>query len=227
MLRSFGNRPDSIVCDEPLYSHYLRSTGLPHPGAAEIIAEHESDWHAVVNWLTGPVEVHGSPGIFYQKHMAHHLVGGIEREWVSQLDNCFLIRDPREMLLSLTKVTPNPGPLDTGLPQLLELFESERERLGHAPPVIDGRDVLEDPRGVLSALCDRLGIPFVEEMLSWPKGQRETDGVWAKHWYASVERSTGFQSWHPREEALDPKLEPVLAAVLPAYEALHAHRLLA
>ena len=223
MLRAFENRSDTVVCDEPLYSHYLKATGLPHPGAEEIVATHESDWRAVVDWLTGPLP--DGPAVFYQKHMAHHMIEGVGRDWLTALDNCFLIRDPREMLLSLDKVTPDPGPLDTGLPQLLELFEAELARKRAVPPVLDAKDVLEDPRGILGACCAALDVPFDEAMLSWPEGTRDTDGVWAKHWYAAVERSTGFQTWRPREEELPARLQPVLEAVQPAYDALYAHRL--
>jgi len=223
LLRAWENRPDTIVCDEPLYAYYLKRTGLPHPGADEIIAHHENDWRKVAAWLTGPVPEGAS--VFYQKHMAHHLLDEVERSWIAELENAFLIRDPREMLLSLDQVTPDPGPLDTGLPQLLELFEAERARTGRVPAVLDARDVLTNPRGVLAAFCERVGVPFREEMLAWPAGPRDTDGIWAKHWYAAVERSTAFEPWRPRAGALRPALEPVLAAVRPAYEALHLHRI--
>src|SRR5436190_9738229 len=140
MMRSWGNRPDTFVCDEPLYAHYLQKTGYDHPGADEVIASHEPDWKKVVEWLTGPVP--GGKPVFYQKHMAHHLLPEIERDWLASLTHAFLIRDPREMLLSLVKVMPHPAALDTGLPQQLELFRSVRAATGHTPPVIDARDVL-------------------------------------------------------------------------------------
>src|SRR5688572_18712403 len=115
MMRSWGNRPDTIVCDEPLYAHYLQQTQLPHPGSTEVIEHHESDWRKVVQWLTGPLP----PGksIFYQKHMSHHLLPNIELDWIAQLSNCFLIRDPKEMLASLVEFIPQPTLADTGLPQ--------------------------------------------------------------------------------------------------------------
>src|ERR1041384_4714581 len=55
MMRSWGNRDDTFVCDEPLYAYYLKTTGLQHPLAHEIIAGCENDWRKVVDWLTGPV----------------------------------------------------------------------------------------------------------------------------------------------------------------------------
>jgi hypothetical protein len=222
-MRSWGNRPDTYVTDEPLYAHYLLRTRRAHPGAEEVIRSQEPDWRRAAEWLTGPVP-EGKP-IWYQKHMAHHLLPEIEREWMGALTNCFLIREPREMLTSLIKVLPDAALPDTGLPQQAALFDWERERAGRVPPVLDARDVLEDPPGVLTALCRELGVEFMEAMLSWPPGPRETDGVWAKHWYAAVERSTGFEPYVPKPDRVPAHLAGLLAECEELYGRLHAHRL--
>lgn len=223
LLRAWGNRPDTYVCDEPLYAHYLRATGAPHPGADEVIRHHEPDWRKAAAWLTGPIPEGKS--IFYQKHMSHHLLPEIERDWLEALTNCFLLREPREMLASLARILANPTLEDTGLPQQAKLFEWERARTGRIPPVIDARDVLENPRGMLERLCDALGVPFAEAMLSWPPGRRATDGVWAKHWYAAVERTTTFQPYEPRHEPLPREVEHLHEACREYYEHLYRHRL--
>lgn len=223
MMRSWGNRADTYVCDEPLYAYYLERTGLDHPGAAEVIAHHENDWRRVVEWLTGLVS--DGKAVFYQKHMAHHLLPEIDRGWLDRVTNAFLIREPREMLTSLVKVLPRPTLADTGLPQQVEIFHQVREKTGTTPPIIDARDVLEQPRAMLSTLCDRLGIPFQESMLSWPAGPRATDGIWAKHWYASVERSTTFGPYSPKNEPVPDDLLDLLDRCEMLYTSLYEHRL--
>ena len=223
LMRAWGNRPDTAVCDEPLYAHYLQATGLDHPGAAEVIAHHEPDWRKAVAALLGPVP--GGKAIYYQKHMAHHLLPHIERDWLGHLTHAFLIRDPREMLVSLAKVLPQPTTEATGLPQQVEIFEWVRSRTGAIPPVVDARDVLLDPRRVLSLLCERLGVEFSEAMLSWPPGRRDTDGIWAKYWYDNVEKTTSFQPYVPRQEPVPEHLQGLLEQCLTHYEALHRHRL--
>lgn len=228
MMRSWESRGDCAVTDEPLYGVYLRARPeVAHPGRDEVIAAMESDWRAIARTLTG--EIPGGKPIWYQKHMAHHLVGGIGREWVlgGALVNCFLIREPREVLVSLAKVMPNPGLRDTGLPQQVELFEAERARTGRVPPLVDARDVLEDPRGTLAALCAAVGVAFDARMLQWAPGPRPTDGVWARHWYANVEASTGFEPYRERAEPLPEGLEPVLREARGLYERMHRHRLTA
>jgi hypothetical protein len=223
MMRSWGNRTDTHVCDEPLYAHYLERTGLDHPGAWEVLEHHERDWRKVVARLTGPVPE--GKRIYYQKHMAHHLLADIDRVWLKHLKNCFLIRDPREMLTSLVRHLPAPTLSDTGLPQQMEIFELELRQTGQVPPVIDARDVLDDPEGVLRRLCERLGVPFRSEMLRWPPGRRETDGVWAKHWYQAVESSTGFRPFKPKPDKLPADMEGLFERCLSFYRRLRQHRL--
>ncbi len=225
LLRAWGSRDDTIVCDEPLYAHYLLKTGADHPGREEILAAHETDWRKVVSRLTAPLP----PGknVFYQKHMAHHLLPEIGRDWLSSLTHAFLIRDPGEMLASLVRVTPNPRLEDTGLPQQWEIFERERAHTGATPPVVDARDVLDDPPGLLRRLCESLGVPFRETMLRWDPGPRDTDGVWARHWYAAVEASTGFEPLRAKPVRLSDRLAELHAECLDYYRKLHGYRLTA
>ena len=197
MMRSFGSRPDTAVTDEPLYAHYLKVTGVAHPGRDDVLAVHESDWRKVAARLTGPVP--GGRSIWYQKHMAHHLLPMIEREWLDQLTHAFLIREPDEMVASLLRTFPGAGLADTGLPQQCEIFDRVAGRNGRAPPVVLASDVLKQPRAQLEALCDALGIQFLPEMLAWTAGPRDTDGAWAPHWYAAVEASTGFEPYRRRQ----------------------------
>jgi hypothetical protein len=223
MMRSWGNRPDTYVCDEPLYAHYLIRHPVDHPGVGEVIAHHEQDWRKVVAWLTGPVP--DGKTVFYQKQMTHHLLANIDRSWLDSLVNCFLIREPKEMLTSLIHHMPRPTLADTGLPQQVELFQRERERTGRVPPVLDSRDVLENPERILRLLCKAVALNFTAEMLHWPPGRRDTDGVWAKHWYGAVERSTGFRPYQPKNEPVPQEFAELHRDCLDCYELLHAHRL--
>lgn len=223
MLRAWGNRPDTFVCDEPLYAHYLHVTRKPHPGMDDVIAAGEVDWRKVVEWLTGPIPEGKS--VFFQKHMAHHLLPTIERDWLPRVTNVLLIREPREMLTSLVKATPDAELEDTGLPQQRDLFRWLKQATGTPPLVLDARDVLENPRNMLERLCTLLNVPFTDSMLSWPAGPRTTDGVWAKHWYHEVEKSTGFKPYKAKDEAVPQRWQGMFQQCQEIYEELHAERL--
>ena len=222
LLRSWGNREDTVVVDEPLYAHYLATTGVEHPGRDEVIASQERDWRRVAQSLLAPLP-HGAR-ISYQKHMAHHLLANIDRAWLDGLTHAFLIRDPREMLASLARVLPEPTLADTGLVQQHEILSSLVAR-GEDPPVIDARDVLLAPEPMLRALCERLGVAFSPRMLHWPAGPRATDGVWAQWWYDAVIASTGFEPYRPATARLPERLEPLLEQCLPYYDRLHRRRI--
>ena len=225
LMRSWSSRRDTTVVDEPFYAVYLAATGLEHPGRNAVLRSQPTDWETVAGTLSGPVP--GGAPIWYQKHMAHHLLPHVGRDWLDDpsFRHAFLIRDPAAMIVSLDAVTPGPRLEDTGLPQQVELFERTADRLGEPPPVIGAVDVLRDPEAVLRSLCAHLGVDFDPAMLTWSLGPRPEDGVWAEHWYASVRASTGFGP--PRSEAVDlpDRLRPVLDAARPLYDHLSAHRL--
>jgi hypothetical protein len=223
-MRSWENRPDTIVVDEPFYAHYLAVTGLDHPGRDEILAHHERDWRRVVESLLAPLP----PGVdvLYQKQMSHHLLPDMGREWLASMTHAFLIRDPAPMLASLEEKLGRFDLDATGLPQQVEIFDFVVRTTGRVPPVVDAADLLAAPEPMLRALCAALGIPFTPRMLSWPAGPRASDGIWARHWYERVERSTGFEPAAAIEVPdLQGRLAELDARCRPLYEKLRAHRL--
>lgn len=222
LMRSFENRNDTTVVDEPLYAHYLAVTGLDHPGRDEVLRQGETDWRRVVDTLVGPLP--DGAAVYYQKHMAHHLLPGIDRAWVPELRNVLLIRDPAEVVASYLKGRSTVTAADVGLPQQVELYD-ELAAAGQRPLVVDSADLLRRPEPYLRALCEWLDIHFADTMLHWPAGPRDTDGVWAEHWYAAVWQSTGFEPYRPRDVDLPPSAQAVADECRPLYAHLHAHRL--
>jgi hypothetical protein len=223
LMRAWENRGDCAVVDEPLYAHYLAHTGLDHPGREAVIAAGETDWRRVTAWLTGPIP--SGKSIWYQKHMTHHLLPQIERAWLERLTHVFLIRDPREVLLSYIRSRSNVAAADLGALQQREIFDHVRSRTGHTPLVVDAGEFLRAPAAQLGVLCEALGIPFTERMLSWPAGPRASDGVWAPYWYEAVLRSTGFAPYRGSARSVPREYQQIIDAVMPPFEALYERRL--
>ena len=224
MMRAWGNRPDTIVVDEPFYAYYLNATGRKHPAADEIIGAGATDWRKVIRQLTGPIP--GGKRIFFQKQMTHHLLPEVDREWLTGVTNCFLIRDPREVIISYLKKQGDPTLNDLGFVQQSEIFDWVHARTDVPPRVLDARDVLENPQRTLGLLCDAIGVDFSESMLSWPPGLRGTDGIWAKHWYGEVAKTTSFHPYRPRYYELPENLREIYDRCRDCYEKLYQHRLL-
>jgi len=222
MMRSFGARPDAQVIDEPFYAVFLTATGIDHPMREESIRSQSTDWREVVRGLLGPLS--NGKTLFYQKHMTHHMVPQIELDWMAQCRNAFLIRDPVAVLTSYAKKREGATLADIGVVRQWELFEREANRLGHAPPVVDGAAILENPSAMLSRLCAALAIPYTDTMLSWPPGRRDTDGVWAPVWYQAVEQSTGFtRPGNADSIALPDALQRIAEQARPYYEKLRGY----
>jgi hypothetical protein len=192
LMYAFRQRPDTLVVDEPLYGHYLKVTRAEHPGDDEVLAAMDTDGGRVVREvLLGPCE---RPVHFF-KNMAHHLAG-LDRGFLAgSRTSCSPGTRPR-------CCPPSPGSYRT--PPCATQGCSTRRRSWTTswaevldPVVLDAKQLLLDPPGVLRSACDRLGIPFHEAMLRWPAGPKPEDGVWAKHWYANVHASTGSPPTNP------------------------------
>lgn len=222
MMRAWENRGDCAVSDEPLYAHYLDRTGLDHPAREDVIADGDTDWQRVVAALLGPVP--DGAAVWYQKHMTHHLLQHMDHAWIAQLRNVLLIRDPREVVASYVKSRATVTADDIGLPQQIALYD-ELCAAGSPPPILDAGDFLCEPEAHLRALCAWLGIEFTPRMLQWPKGPRDSDGIWAPHWYAHVWESTGFEAPVEKDISLSGAAAEVAEECRPHYQRLHALRM--
>jgi hypothetical protein len=215
LMYAFAQRRDTQVVDEPLYAHYLRVADADHPGKAEVIASMIDDGERVVREvILGPCD----RPVLFLKQMAHHLVE-LDRGFLAETVNVLLIRDPMQMLPSLEQNLPTPILRDTGLATQAALYQQLLD-LGQQPPVLEAKQLLLNPRRVLSQLCAQIGIPFDEAMLHWQPGARPEDGVWAKYWYHNVHTSTGFDQYRAKNEPFPPRLLRLLAECKPHYALL-------
>jgi len=220
MMRAWENRADTEVTDEPFYACYLAETGLDHPMRAEVLAAMSQDWEEVARDCAADTEA----AIHFQKHMCQHMVERAPLGWMAACRHAFLIRPPEAVAASFHKGWPQMRADDLGFRRQAELFDHVRALTGKAPPVIESRDVLEAPEAALRALCAGLGVAFDPAMLAWPAGPRDSDGVWAPHWYGRVESSTGFAGYvapGPVPEGL----EGIVAECRPHYERMAEHKL--
>lgn len=220
LMYSFAQRPDTTVLDEPLYGHYLRTSGVLHPGREEVLESMTRPGSEVA--LEMCQSDFGNPVLFI-KSMAHHLVD-LDLSFLDELHNILLIRDPRETLPSIVKQFPNPSLRDTGLKRQWELYQMLRDE-GDNPIILDSREFLSNPESMLVKVCHLVDIPYYKEMLSWEEGPIKEDGVWAKHWYHNIHKSTGFKPYTPKNEPVPEHLIDLLEECDQYYQKLYKHSL--
>ena len=223
MMRSWENRSDTQVVDEPFYACYLTASGVIHPMQEEVLASQSSDWGEVIErQLTAPLAA--GEEIQYQKHMTQHMVADIDQNWFASLQHAFLIRHPAQVVASYGLKRGSVNAADVGFEQQFKLYQLACDVSSTTPPVIDSVDVLKNPEQCLTALCASLGVPFSQSMLAWPAGRRDSDGVWASHWYNSVEQSTGFAPYVEPEINLSDEQQAVVEQCLPFYQQMYERR---
>lgn len=215
MMYSFAQRADTQVVDEPLYAHYLQYTGIKHPGCAEILASMEKNGEKMMRQIFGgKYEV----SVLFLKQIAKHLVG-LEEQWLLEGENIFLIRDPKSVIVSWAKVA-EVNFQEVGIKRQYDLYRFLEEN-GKAPIVLDSKEVLLNPRKILTQVCENLGIGFDENMLRWEAGAQSEDGVWAKYWYKNVHGSTGFKPYLPSNVELPEVYESLWKECKPYYDFLY------
>jgi hypothetical protein len=221
LMYAFAARGDCETWDEPFYAAYLKATGLDHPMRGEILATHETNPDEVAARLIENAAAQHS----YGKHMTHHMLPDFPRDWIDAHQNVFLIRHPARVVASYVEKREAPVLDDLGFRQQEELFDQVADRLGHSPPVIDSHSIRQGPKAALTRLCDRIGLPFTERMLLWPRGPKPLDGIWARLWYGAVHQSTGFAPPEGAMPKLSDDMQRLADAALPIYERLAHHEI--
>ena len=134
--------------------------------------------------------------------------------WAESCVHVHLIRHPARVIASYAAKREEVTLEDIGYAQQLDIFE----QVGGV--VVNSADIRADPEGALRRLCAEIGLVFDPAMLRWEAGPRVEDGVWAKHWYGSVHRSTGFAGAEGDLPVLEQQWQGLLAEAMPLYEAM-------
>ncbi|XP_022094790.1 branched-chain-amino-acid aminotransferase-like protein 1 [Acanthaster planci] len=165
----------------------------------------------------------------------------------------FLIRHPYKVFRSWKKLLTDiwgdfpdmrslPSlafPPGVGFKELFELVQYVKENFDPHPTILDADDLLQDPAGILSTYCAKMGIPYSSKLLSWKSGH-EITSTWLMSKVVSVaNKGQGFYKRAFESDRFEkPTPVPDLAS-LPAdaracaemsmeyYESLHHERIIA
>ena len=220
LMRSFENRDDTIVHDEPFYGYYLFKTQLNHPMKDEIISNYPIAQNEIIKNITTKQK----NKIYYQKHMTHHIVKNTRIEWIKKGYNCFLIRHPSKVINSYIQKNTLRNINDIGFKKQFEIFKKIKKNNSKFL-VINADDILINPIDSMKKLCKKLNINFSKKMLNWPKGKRNTDGIWSKVWYKKVEQSTTFNKFRKEYIIVPKKYLKIYDESLKYYDAMNKYSL--
>lgn len=218
IMYSFAQRKDTTVVDEPFYAAYLKKSNVNHPGKVEIIKSQHDDFYEqlkAVYFKTYPSEY-----VFF-KQMSHHLRDEAHHHFLDAI-NVILIRNPRDMIISFSKVISKPTLQDLGLKESLYLLNYFKDNDSQVM-VINSDDLLDKPSQYLQRWCNEMNIPFDGKMLSWPSGSKKEDGVWAPYWYKNVHRSTHFEKVSRPKTDLNEHQKALLSESLEYFNVLNQH----
>lgn len=206
LMRSWSSRKDTFVTDEPFYAYYLKETQMNHPMHKKIINHYLSDYDEIVNHLIN--EIPNRKNIWYQKHMAHHLIDLSKIDWIKKCENCILIRHPKEVISSYTAKNELNCVTELGYPQQFELAKFLKKS-NCSFKIIDSADLLKNPKEILFEWCESINIQFDESMLHWKRGDHPNDGIWWPHWYNNVIETTGFQKYKKKDISIENEYDSI------------------
>ena len=219
LMRSWSSREDTHVSDEPFYAYYLKEKKLKHPMYKEIIKHYPNSYEDVVTSLISKIPY--GKKIWYQKHMAHHLIDLNNIDWIQNFENCILIRHPRDVINSYTKKNTLRGVEDLGYNQQYKIIQYLKDK-GIEPIIIDSNILLRNPQDILSKWCNCINIKFDMSMLNWTRGHKSTDGIWWKHWYENVVDSTHFTSFRKKDIKIDQEFYHIYEESLDIYQKMYS-----
>ena len=206
LMRSWSSRKDTFVTDEPFYAYYLKETKLKHPQFREIINNYSTNYDEVVNYLINKIP--NDKRIWYQKHMAHHILDLKNINWVNNCENCILLRHPKEVISSYSKKNKLNSVEELGYPQQYEIIKYLK-KINRSYIIIDSSELLRNPEKVLSDWCMKINIKFDKSMLKWEKGNHENDGIWWESWYDNVIKTSGFQKYKKKDINIENKYDSI------------------
>ena len=206
LMRSWSSRKDTFISDEPFYAYYLNKTKLKHPMHKEIVKNYSSNYFEIVKYLTN--QIPENKKIWYQKHMAHHILDLNNIDWITNFENCILLRNPKEVISSFSRKNILNSVEQLGYPQQYEIIKFLKKR-NKSYVIIDSSELLQNPEKMLSAWCKKININFDKSMLKWRKGNHVNDGIWWKVWYDSVIKTTEFQKYKKKDINIEYKYDSI------------------
>lgn len=246
--RAFENLDGCVVYDEPLFAPNVFATkhavnnsrSLEEENLKQLIVQNnlETDLNKVIEKLTGNLP--DGKHLSFQKMITGDYRAEFGIDWAKKLTNFFLIRHPKDIILSLDIAERKSGitePFDqqtVGLKTLHEVFQKIKAITEQAPLVIHSDDIVKNPTAALQWLCEKLAIKFNDKMLTWKANLEGSNLLHTKLYnnselsssepfFKTLRSSETFIPYQKNKKALPDRLVPIFNESMPYYEKLLQH----
>jgi len=216
--RIMRERGDLDCAHEPfMYDYYVhrRVRRMPH---FETDPDHPVSYDDVRDMLLERAEKRP----VFIKDMSYYVMPHILRDeaLMSRLRNMFLIRRPKAAIVSYHKLDPDVTSEEIGIAAQATHFRALVSR-GETPAVILAEDVRANPRGIMTALWNQMGLSSAEHAFDWQTdGQHPRDWQQVQGWHGAVLQSSGITPPDPQDELREAERFSELVARAPRVQLL-------
>ncbi|RAY14035.1 hypothetical protein DPM19_17290 [Actinomadura craniellae] len=204
-----SERGDFTVFAEPFSAYYYYSDERASYRYLPAGSPPEAQWSSILSKITDAADT----SAVFVRDMAYHVAPRTAEVARLPFVHTFIIRHPLRALLSLHRLLPDFTADETGFEAQYRLAREVQAVTGNPPLIINGDELRDAPENIVHSYCDRVGIPYLPDALSWERGMRKEWGPWAR-WHHDVAASTGFR---PRD-AIDHSATTLPARVDAVYE---------
>ena len=217
--RVMRERGDLWCAHEPFMYDYYVHRGVARMPHFDVQPDHPVRYEDIRDML---VKRAASEPVFF-KDMAYYVVPRIlsDPDFIDRLTHVFLIRNPVASILSYHKLDAGLTQEEVGIEAQWRLYEALRD-LGVDPVVIEAEAVQRDTRGVMSALWEKIGLPFRAQAFDWQDATPE-DWQQVGSWHDAASRSSGIRPIDPEEATRKEQEFQMLCQEVPHLAGFLAH----
>ncbi|SHO46674.1 hypothetical protein SAMN02745220_01590 [Desulfopila aestuarii DSM 18488] len=218
-------RGDFNILHEPFsYLYYVKGEDATI-GQQYVDPDHPTDYQGIREHI---LQAGAEKPVFFKDMCAHcHTQLAEDKNFLARLTNTFLIRDPAKTIASFYAMNPKVTADEIGLEQLAQIFQAVAAQNGEPPIVVDAEDLEDNPNETINAYCQRLGIPFIPEAMTWEATHKKEWDIW-KDWHRDAAQSTGIvKNMEKFQETVDNNehLRGYYEKLVPFYNEMYAHKL--
>lgn len=191
--RTFSQRPDTTIVDEPFVDVYYFSKWRRSDRFGDCEERQDEKPTQVIEEIKSKTKKYP---LVFMKEMAYQGLPYIDEDFLASVINTFIVRHPQEAMASWYRVNEFPTEEEFGFDALKQLWQIVTEQLQQKPIVVEANEFRLNPEKVLREYCQHIGVEFLPEMLTWNEDKWRDCKPYEKNsrakWYKTLDSSRGI-----------------------------------